>query len=57
MVGVTRTSTQQDPFSLLLGGPTLPQEKLGVTDYGGVPWTNEGRARLYTLETESGLED
>jgi hypothetical protein len=42
---------------ILLGGPTLPQEKLGVTDYGGVPWTNEGRARLYTLDTESGLED
>jgi hypothetical protein len=25
-------------------------------DYGGVPWTNEGRARLYTLETESEQE-
>jgi hypothetical protein len=25
-------------------------------DYGGVPWMNEGRARLYTLETESEQE-
>jgi hypothetical protein len=42
---------------ILLGGPTLPQEKLDVTDYGGVPWTNKGRARIYTLEIKSGPED